>query len=108
MQPLLGRVQYCFSRKRMETLDIVLIRVNKNIKRDMFPLPRVDDILENLRLFCVYDSWHEGRRDYTAFRTISGSYRFKRSPQGLSTSPTAYQCACNLYILKQFIYIFIY
>ena len=27
---------------------------------------------------------------------MSGSYRFKRSPQGLSTSPAAYQRACNL------------
>ena len=82
-------------------------RVNKNIKRDMFPLPRVDDILENLRDSSVFttldmkNSFHqieldEGSRDFTAFRTMSGSYRFKRSPQGLSTSPAAYQRACNL------------
>ena len=73
----------------------------------MFPLPRVDDILENLRDSSVFttldmkNSFHqieldEGSRDYTAFRTMSGSYRFKRSPQGLSTSPAAYQRACNL------------
>ena len=74
--------------------------VNKNIKRDVFPLPRVDDILENLRdsyVFTTLDmknSFHqieldEGSRDYTAFRTMSGSYRCKRSPQDLSASPAA-------------------
>ena len=82
-------------------------RVNKNIKRDMFLLPRVNDILDNLRDSSVFttldmkNSFHqieldEGSRDYTAFRTMSGSFRFKRSPQGLSTSPAAYQRACNL------------
>ena len=78
-------------------------RVNKNTKRDtsMFPLPRVDDILENLRDSSVFttldmkNSFHqielaEGSRDYTAFRTMSGSDRLKRSPQGLSTSDAAY------------------
>ena len=83
-------------------------RVNKNIKRDMFPLPRVDDILENLRDSSVFTTLDmnttldhqieldEGSRDYTAFRTMSGSYRFKRSSQGLPTFPAAYQRACNL------------
>ena len=82
-------------------------RVNKNIKRDMFPLPRVDDISENLRDPAVFTSLYmnnslhqieldERSRDYTAFRTMSGSYRFKQSPQGLSTSPAAYQRECNL------------
>ena len=43
----------------------------------------------------------ENSRDYTAFRTLSGSHRFKQSPQGLSTSPAAFQRAINLAFNKE-------
>ena len=86
--------------------------INKIIKKDLYPLPRIDDTLESLEgasIFTTLDmksSFHqialdEDSRDITAFKTSSGSYRFKRSPQGLSTSPAAYQRACNLAFNKQ-------
>jgi hypothetical protein len=96
-------------------------RVNTTIKNDLFPIPRIDDILESVSGACVFStldmksSFHqieldENSRDFTAFRTASGSYRYCRLPQGLSTSPAGFQRACNFAFNKQigrFLYCYI-
>lgn len=69
--------------------------VNKKLIADKFPLPRIDDILDNLgraRHFSVLDLFsgfhqipiHPGSRDITSFSTNSGSFRWKVLPFGLN------------------------
>lgn len=75
--------------------------VNKKLVADKFPLPRIDDILDNLGravLFSVmdlYSGFHqipldEESRDITAFSTENGSYRWKVLPFGLNISPNSF------------------
>lgn len=76
--------------------------VNKKLIADKFPLPRIDDILDQLgraKWFSVidlYSGFHQieldvDSRDITSFSTESGSYRFTRLPFGLSVSPNSFQ-----------------
>lgn len=75
--------------------------LNKKVIPDKFPLPRIDDILDQLgraKHFSVLDlqaGFHqieleESSRDVTSFSSDSGSYRFKRVPFGLSISPSGF------------------
>ena len=70
---------------------------------DTFPLPRIDDCLDTLgitqpMLFSTLDlmsgyfqvGLHPKSRDKTTFVTHTGSYRFKRMPQGLAGSPATF------------------
>jgi len=96
-------------------------KLNTIIKKDLYPIPRIDDTLENLQgasIFSTLDftnSFHqiplaENSREYTAFRTISGNYQYRTTPQGLSISSAAFMRACNLAFdeqLKKFLYAYI-
>ena len=96
-------------------------KLNDVIRKDVFPIPRINEVLENLKgasVFSTLDMKHgyhnieleEGSRDCTAFKTDSGSYRYARCPQGLATSSSGYQRACNLAFSKQlgkFVYAYI-
>lgn len=76
--------------------------VNKKLIADKFPLPRIDDILDNLgraKLFSVIDlfsGFHqipimgEKSRDITSFSTPDGSFRWKVVPFGLNVSPNSF------------------
>jgi Reverse transcriptase (RNA-dependent DNA polymerase) len=77
-------------------------RVNKNIVADKFPLPRIDDILDQLgraKYFSVLDlksGFHQvgvekESREITAFSTSGGHYQFNRLPFGLKISPNSFQ-----------------
>lgn len=95
--------------------------VNKKLVADKFPLPRIDDILDNLGravLFSVmdlYQGFHQvpleqGSRDVTAFSTDQGSFRWKVLPFGLNVSPNSFMRMMNLAFAgiapeKLFIYI---
>lgn len=68
---------------------------------DKYPLPRIDDILDNLgnaQYFSVIDlqsGFHQipldsNSREITAFSTDSGSYRWKVLPFGLNISPNSF------------------
>lgn len=81
-------------------------RLNKVIVRDHFPLPLIEDIIDDLqgaRVFSTLDLengfFHvpvdEDSRKYTAFVTPSGQYEFLATPFGLSTSPTVFQRYIN-------------
>lgn len=81
--------------------------VNKVLVADKFPLPRIDDILDQLgraKWFSVVDlmsGFHqiplnETSRDITSFSVDSGSFRFTRLPFGLSVSPNSFQRMMSL------------
>lgn len=76
-------------------------QLNKKLISDKFPLPRIDDILDQLgraKWFSIIDlfsGFHqipldEQSRDYTSFSTDSGSFRFTRLPFGLSVAPNSF------------------
>jgi len=77
-------------------------QINKKLLSDKFPLPRIDDILDQLgraKYFSCLDlmsGFHQielekSSRDITSFSTSNGSYRFKRLPFGLKIAPNSFQ-----------------
>lgn len=77
-------------------------QLNKKLVADKFPLPRIDDILDQLgraKWFSTLDlksGFHQipletNSRDVTTFSTNTGSYRFTRLPFGLKISPNSFQ-----------------
>ena len=77
-------------------------RLNSVTKRDVYPLPRVDDILEALagaRYFSTLDlasgywqvTMDQAAREKTAFVTHAGLYEFNKMPFGLCNAPATFQ-----------------
>lgn len=77
-------------------------QLNKKILADKFPLPRIDDILDQLgraKYFTTLDlmsGFHQipldkDSRRFTAFSTKNGHYQFTRLPFGLNISPNSFQ-----------------
>ena len=77
-------------------------KLNSKTKRDVYPLPRIDDALDHLggcKYFSSFDLrsgyWQipmdEDSKDLTTFITKFGLYRFKRMPFGLSNAPSYFQ-----------------
>ena len=75
--------------------------VNKHIKLDIHPLPRLDELVEEVagnRYYCTLDlkdayyqcRLDEGSRDITTFSDGKNLYRFKRLPFGLSVAPAIF------------------
>lgn len=76
--------------------------LNKITKKDMFPMPTVDvmlDLLGKSKVFCLLDlrshmphiPLEVGLREKTVFSTRSGHWEFVRMPFGLATAPATFQ-----------------
>ncbi|WP_316399456.1 reverse transcriptase family protein [Bradyrhizobium sp. 33ap4] len=77
-------------------------KLNNVTKKDVYPLPRIDDTLDRLRHSTYFSSmdlksgyWQievdERDREKTAFVTPDGLYEFKVMPFGLCTAPATFQ-----------------
>jgi Reverse transcriptase (RNA-dependent DNA polymerase)/RNase H-like domain found in reverse transcriptase/Integrase zinc binding domain/Retroviral aspartyl protease len=77
-------------------------KLNKKIFGDKFPLPRIEEILDQLgraKFFSILDlksgfyqiELEKSSRGPTAFSTDTGHYEFKRLPMGLKISPNSFQ-----------------
>ena len=77
-------------------------RLNAITRKDVFPMPRIDDMLEQLkgkRIFTTLDAksgyWQvqmdPTSREKTAFRTSNGLYEFLVMPFGLCNAPATFQ-----------------
>ena len=76
--------------------------LNQVTKKDIFPLPRLDEVLQGLQGATVMTKLdlrsgyfqcdvHEEDRPKTAFTTMSNTYQFKRLPFGLCNAPSTFQ-----------------
>lgn len=76
-------------------------KLNRKLIPDKFPLPRIEDIFDNLgksKYFSVMDlqaGFHQipltrDARKYTAFSTDNGMYQWKVLPFGLSVAPSGF------------------
>ena len=99
--------------------------LNKITKRDTYPLPRVDDLLDQLgssRYFTTLDLasgyWQirvaPGSREKTAFVTPHGLFQFQVMPFGLTNAPAVFQRLMQTVLMglnpvegKQFVSVYI-
>ena len=90
-------------RKRDGTMHCCIdyCKTNQLIKKDKFPLPKIDTCLDTLNGCCFYSScdlhqgyWqtmiHEEDRDKTAFVMRKGQWRFKVLSFGLCNAPSQF------------------
>nr|GEV15310.1 putative reverse transcriptase domain-containing protein [Tanacetum cinerariifolium] len=95
--------------------------LNKLTVKNRYPLPRIDDLFDQLQGLSVYSKidlimgYHQLRvrkEDIpkTAFRTRYGQYEFQVMPFGLTNAPTIFidlmNCVCKPY-LDEFVIVFI-
>ena len=96
-------------------------QLNKMTIKNRYPLPRIDDLFEQLRGATVFlkidlrSGYHQVRiKDEdtfkTSFRTRYGHYEFVVMPFGLTNAPTIFMCLMNNVMhkyLDKFVVIFI-
>lgn len=93
------------SRKWRMCVDYRLL--NKNLVADKFPLPRIDDILDNLgnakqlSVLDLYSGFHQiplskDSREMTAFSTDKGAFQWKVLPFVLNVTPNSFSRTMSL------------
>jgi hypothetical protein len=95
-------------RKKYGTLRLCIDfrQLNKVIVKNKYPLPRIDDLFDQLKdakIFSKIDirsRYHQVRIEEediskTTFRTRYGHYEFIVVPFGLSNAPTVFMCLMN-------------
>ena len=100
---------YLLVRKKNGTWRLVhnFIKLNEVTKKDRYPLPRIDDLLDHLlkkRYFSTFDLFsgfyqlelHPDDREKTSFLTRQGSFQFKRMPMGICNAPSSFQRLMNM------------
>ena len=81
-------------------------KINSITEKDVYPLPRIDEIIEQLSQSSWYSKFDlkngyfqapisEQDKKKTAFATPDGLYEFNRLPQGLVNSPPTFQRLMN-------------
>ena len=87
-----GKVRIC----------VDLTQLNKSVKREYFPLPRLEETLASIEGSCYFTKkvansgfWQikleEQSRELTTFITPFGRYMFKKMPFGISAAPEFFQ-----------------
>jgi len=87
-----GTLRFCIDYRRLNSIT----------RKDVFPMPRIDDMLEQLngkKVFTTLDAksgyWQvqmdPASREKTAFRTNNGLYEFMVMPFGLCNAPATFQ-----------------
>ena len=77
-------------------------RVNLAVKRESFPIPTIDEILQDLNQSCVFSKLdlrmgyhqtelHPESTEITTFATHKGLYRYKRLMMGINCASEMYQ-----------------
>lgn len=81
-------------------------KINEKIVKDRYPLPLMEDVIEDLKDDLVFSSldlvdgfYHvdvaKNSTKYTAFITPDGQWEFNKAPQGLCNSPANFQRFIN-------------
>lgn len=81
--------------------------LNKKLRPDRYPLPRIEEILDNLgraRYFSILDLYagfhqiplEKQSREITAFSTPKGTFQWKVLPIGLNIAPNSFMRMINL------------
>ena len=112
-----------FAKKKDKTLRLCIDyrQLNKVTIKNRYPLPRVDDLFDQLRGALVYSkidlrtSYHQLRvRDTdipkTSFRTHYGNFEFTMMPFGLKNAPAAFMDLMHRVFqpyLDQFVVVFV-
>ena len=103
-----GHLQSCWSRKRTKTMRFCIDyrRLNAITVKDAFPLPRIEEIFDQLSdaiYFTKFDfksgyfqvPLSKEDRPKTAFSTRDNHYQFTVLPQGITNGPATFQRIIN-------------